>query len=375
MDKPVIFFSHSSKDRDIILPLKDKLGKITSGTVDIFMSSDGQSIPFGSNWIHKVEEGLKEARIMFVFVTETSLSSGWIYFEAGFAYSKGIQVVPVGIGVNIGSLKPPLNLLQGFNITSGDSLNNFVNIINKEFSCSFPEDFVEDDFYAIQKVIEGDNGGIIKIRDFMSDAVFDMIPKYINPDGNEVEHDIDSIFEKTIDYLNSNKISYSKQTLHNLDISITFEGIKLIYHKKIDDSNKALYLSNIDNSFIHYKISLYNFEKSFELLKKLVNVSGYRSRYIKFHFGLNSDCILSEEDISSIISGNTDFNIDRNTSRSFTFNTSYLKATVGTEQKDDTVVPCKRNYISIVYKEETQVENIVVLLNRLHDIGIIYDVN
>lgn len=79
----------------------------------------------------------------------------------------------------------------------------------------------------------------------MSDAVFDMIPKYINPDGNEVEHDIDSIFEKTIDYLNSNKISYSKQTLHNLDISITFEGIKLIYHKKIDDSNKALYLSNI----------------------------------------------------------------------------------------------------------------------------------
>ena len=69
MDKPVIFFSHSSKDRDIILPLKDKLGKITSGTVDIFMSSDGQSIPFGSNWIHKVEEGLKEARIMFVFVT------------------------------------------------------------------------------------------------------------------------------------------------------------------------------------------------------------------------------------------------------------------------------------------------------------------
>lgn len=101
MDKPVLFFSHSSKDRDIILPLKDKLGIVTSRTVDIFMSSDGQSIPFGSNWIHKVEEGLKESRIMFVFVTETSLSSGWIYFEVGFAYSKGIQVVPVGIGVSI----------------------------------------------------------------------------------------------------------------------------------------------------------------------------------------------------------------------------------------------------------------------------------
>ena len=52
-----------------------------------------------------------------------------------------------------------------------------------------------------------------------------------------------------------------------------------------------------------------------------------------------------------------------------------MKAVIGTEQKDNTVVPDKRNYISIVYKEETQIENIVVLINRLHDIGIIFDVN
>ena len=375
MDKPVIFFSHSSKDRDIILPLKDKLGKITSGTVDIFMSSDGQSIPFGSNWIHKVEEGLKEARIMFVFVTEASLSSGWIYFEAGFAYSKGIQVVPVGIGVNIGSLKPPLNLLQGFNITSGDSLNNFVSIINREFSCSFPESFVEDDFYAIQKTIEGDTGGISTIRDFMSGAFFDMVPKYTESDGSKVEHDIDSIYEKIVAYLDSNSISYSKYTSQNGDIFITVEGIKLKYHKKFDESKNDFFIQNQNNSFIRYSISLYNFEKSIELLKKLVSVSGYKSRYIKFLFGANNDCIVTEEDISSIISGNTDLQIDRDKPFSFTFAPSDLKAVIGTEQKDNTVVPDKRNYISIVYKEETQIENIVVLINRLHDIGIIFDVN
>ncbi len=375
MDKPVIFFSHSSKDRDIILPLKDKLGRITSGTVDIFMSSDGQSIPFGSNWIHKVEEGLKESKIMFVFVTETSLSSGWIYFEAGFAYSKGIQVVPVGIGINIGSLKPPLNLLQGFNITSGESLNNFVSIINSVFSCSFPESFVEDDFYAIQKTIEGDTGGISTIRDFMSGAFFDMVPKYTESDGSEVEHDIDSIYEKIVEYLDRNRIPYSKQTLQNSDISITFEGIKLKYHRKTDDPSKSFNLSNLNNSFIRFRISLYNFEKSFELLKKIVSISGYMSRYIKFLFGANNDCIVTEEDISSIISGNTDLQIDRDKPLSFTFAPSDLKAVIGTEQKDNTVVPDKRNYISIVYKEETQIENIVVLINRLHDIGIIFDVN
>ena len=312
---------------------------------------------------------------MFVFVTETSLSSGWIYFEAGFAYSKGIQVVPVGIGVNIGSLKPPLNLLQGFNITSGDSLNNFVSIINREFSCSFPESFVENDFYAIQKAIEGDNGGISKIRDFMNGAFFDMVPKYIQSDGNEVEHDIDSIYEKIVEYLDSNKIPYSKLTLQNSDISMTFEGITLKYHQKTDAPGKSPYLSNINNSFIRYKISLYNFEKSFELLKTLVSVSGYRSSYIKFHFRTNYDCIVAEEDISSIISGNTDFQIHRDKPRLFTFTPSDINVAIGIEQKDETIVTDKRNYISIVYKEDTMLESIVVLLNRLHDIGIIFEVS
>lgn len=120
MEKPTIFFSHSAKDRNVILPIKEKLIKITSGVIQIFMSSDGQSIPFGNNWIHKIEDGLNNAKIMFVFVTPTSIESGWIYFEAGFAYSKGIDVIPVGVGIDIGSIRPPLSLLQGFNITSSE---------------------------------------------------------------------------------------------------------------------------------------------------------------------------------------------------------------------------------------------------------------
>lgn len=146
MEKPVIFFSHSSKDKELILPIKEKITDCTGGVLEIFMSSDGQSIPFGRNWVHKIEEGLEKAKVMFVFVTEASLGSGWIYFEAGFAYSKGIEVIPVGIGVDIGSLKSPLNLLQGFNITSGDSLNNFISIINRTFNYTFTESFSNSDY-------------------------------------------------------------------------------------------------------------------------------------------------------------------------------------------------------------------------------------
>lgn len=113
MDKPIIFFSHSSKDKDLIYSIKNKLDAATGGVIDIFMSSDGQSIPFGTNWIHKIEEGLQAARIMFVFITENSISSGWIYFETGYAYSKGIQVIPVGIGVDIGGFKSAIEFIAG----------------------------------------------------------------------------------------------------------------------------------------------------------------------------------------------------------------------------------------------------------------------
>lgn len=149
MNKPTIFFSHSSKDRDLILAIKSKLDTITGGVLEIFLSSDGQSIPFGRNWVHKIEEGLKQASLMFVFITPNSLDTNWIYFEAGFAYSKDIEVIPVGIGVDIALLKPPLSLLQGFNITSGDGLNNFIIIINKKFEYRFEEKFSENDYMVI----------------------------------------------------------------------------------------------------------------------------------------------------------------------------------------------------------------------------------
>ena len=149
MSKPTVFFSHSSKDKDMISIIKNKTMQYTSNTLEIFQSSDGESIPFGTNWIHKVEEGLEEAKVMFVFVTEQSISSGWIYFEAGYAYSKGVHVIPVGIGVSVGDLKAPLNLLQGFNIISADSLNNFLTIINREFNYSFPPYFTEADYNEV----------------------------------------------------------------------------------------------------------------------------------------------------------------------------------------------------------------------------------
>ena len=160
MNKPTIFFSHSSKDKENLIILKQLLLAKTGNTINVFLSSDGQSIPLGRNWVHKVQESLEDAKIMFSFVSHNALTSHWTFFESGYAYSKKIRVIPVGIlGLDLGSLPPPLSLLQGFNITSSDSLNNLIAVINDEFSCTFSENFTKTDYETVFPIQHSINSG------------------------------------------------------------------------------------------------------------------------------------------------------------------------------------------------------------------------
>lgn len=150
MTKPTIFFSHSSADKEVLLKLKELFCEKTGGTIEVFLSSDGQSIPLGRNWVHRVQEALDEAKIMVVFLTPNSLRSSWIYFEAGYAYSKDIRVVPVGfLGADISSVAPPISLLQGFNIESKDSLDNLIALVNDTFSYNHKSTFTDEEYRGL----------------------------------------------------------------------------------------------------------------------------------------------------------------------------------------------------------------------------------
>ena len=149
-DKKIIFFSHSSYDKKALHRLKDLLTKKIANTAEIFLSSDGQSIPLGRNWVSRLEEAMKQSRIMLVFLSPMSLQSHWIYFEAGYAYRRNIRVVPVGIlGVDLERVGPPLGLLQGFNIKSEDGLNNIIALINEAFDYSHEESFTQEEYNEI----------------------------------------------------------------------------------------------------------------------------------------------------------------------------------------------------------------------------------
>lgn len=299
MDKPTIFFSHSSLDSSTILPIKNRITAITANVLDIFMSSDGQSIPFGHNWVHKIEEGLNNAQIMFVFVTPISIDSAWVYFEAGFAYSKKIEVIPVGIGVNIGHLKAPLNLLQGFDITSIDSLNNFITIINRKFDLKFMEAFTETDYKSIFSSV-AESSTPLNLSDIFTYAKYERCSQYIDStnDNNVIRYDIDKYLLDIKDYLDSQNIQYA-----SYQKSILVGGIQIeITGEEKEPTNSQ---ANQGHKFI-IKLSTYNFSKSFSLLKELIIKMGIFDMRMgmEFYFNENYDCLYDKAAISSVISDN-----------------------------------------------------------------------
>ncbi|PNU40432.1 toll/interleukin-1 receptor domain-containing protein [Serratia marcescens] len=237
MDKPTIFFSHSSIDREYISELKGMITGRTSGTVNVFQSSDGESIPFGNNWVHKIEENLHKAKIMFVFVSPKSISSSWIYFESGFAYSKGVRVIPVGIkGVDVGALKPPLNLLQGFNVSSSEGMNNIISVLNKEFACSFDASFSNVDFERVSQFddgIVGKNNEALELVDYVHFNLSALV-------GSVTTQDENNIFEDAIERLEGKLQRLNVQTAHSYEGDLHAHGLYAVLHGHSPGARKSL---------------------------------------------------------------------------------------------------------------------------------------
>lgn len=374
MNKPTLFFSHSSKDKELIMPIKEKLDKSTGGVLEIFMSSDGQSIPFGTNWIHKIEAGLQSAKIMFVFVTENSVSSGWIYFEAGYAYSKGIQVIPVGIGIDIGGLKAPLNLLQGFNITAADSLNNFITIINKTFSYKFENSFIEDDFLRLDGLISRTAENIIDFEDIIKYGECEIYSRYHTEDGNIEQFDTDEYFRNIVTYLEKNKIPYSiKEKYHrDKDTCIVVSGIKITHSPTfIENAEKILSYDEVGK--VKFRISSYNFKKSFELLKVLIGLSNRPNCFIKFYLNDGYSYVTTEEDSASIISENFDcFGFVKDHLAGYSCNNLNVEFYIFKDLKN--LKETEKEYVLSVVSNcnEFSGENLIALIYKLFEIKIIH---
>jgi hypothetical protein len=123
MDKPHIFISHISEERDLATILKTQLEDDFLGLLEVFVSSDLQSIGAGQNWLESLDDGLRRSSLLVVFCSHASLRRPWVNFEVGAAWMKKIPIIPVcHSGLDPGALPIPLSILQGLKATDPDGL-------------------------------------------------------------------------------------------------------------------------------------------------------------------------------------------------------------------------------------------------------------
>jgi len=114
MNKPVVFISHITEEAGLAKILQLYLKNAFLGMVDIFVSSDKQSIQVGERWYDRINESLQSAGLAMVLCSQASIRRPWINFEAGALHIREIPVIPVcHSNLSLNDLPSPLNTLQG----------------------------------------------------------------------------------------------------------------------------------------------------------------------------------------------------------------------------------------------------------------------
>jgi hypothetical protein len=108
-----IFISHISTETELAQALKRQLDEDFLGMLNVFVSSDQETIGAGVKWLDSVELALKKAELLLILCSTASVSRPWVNFEAGAVWLRGIPVIPVcHSGMKPHELPVPLSMLQ-----------------------------------------------------------------------------------------------------------------------------------------------------------------------------------------------------------------------------------------------------------------------
>jgi hypothetical protein len=148
ISKKIVFVSHIKEEQELALQVKNFIEDAFLGIIEVFVSSDENSIPLGQKWLDDITEALKCCIIEIVICSPKSVERPWINFEAGAGWIRDIPVIPLcHSGIQPSNLPMPLNLLQAANLNSIFELKLLLPILAKIIDSSVPKydftDFVE----------------------------------------------------------------------------------------------------------------------------------------------------------------------------------------------------------------------------------------
>lgn len=140
MNKSIVFISHITEEKEIALAFKNLIENSFLGMIDVFVSSDENSISTGQRRLDNITTALKECSIEIVLCSPKSVSRPWINFEAGAAWVRDISVIPLcHSGMKPSSLPIPLNLLQAASASEIASLRLIFPVLARAIGSQVPK--------------------------------------------------------------------------------------------------------------------------------------------------------------------------------------------------------------------------------------------
>jgi len=187
----LIFLSHIHEETQLAQTIQKAIEDEFSGFVDVFVSSDGRTIPAGSNFLKKIEDGLVNCIGAIYLISPVSVKRNWINFELGAVWirnsisiksgGKEIPTIPFcHSGITPSTMPTPLNNLNSVNANKASELENAfrsiqnavggkgslktnfdrlaTQVIDFESAYTFGDKLVE-----LLRMIKPDNAGIVNL--------------------------------------------------------------------------------------------------------------------------------------------------------------------------------------------------------------------
>ena len=190
-----------------------------------------------------------------------------------------------------------------------------------------------------------------------------------------MKYDLDKFFNDIVSYLNTNNIPFSQEDKYPTEryICVVAGGIKMIYRKEISISGVRRNTYE-DCARISFSVSPYNFIKAFTLFKNLLQLFEDKENcYIRLHLKEKYNFITMDEDGSSILSGYPEFDVDKSHIGGYVYDELGVKFYIFDTNEHER--SHQHDYVvSVVFdKEHIQTENIIKLVDKLYDIGFIFE--
>lgn len=135
MEKKKIFISHIGEEASLGTVLKDWIESTFSGNCDVFLSSDIDNIPAGTQWLEEIDEALNDSDVLIVLCSRNSITRPWINFEAGCGWIKRVPIISICyLGVNKSTLPEPLSRFQNLNLDDDNFVSDLFSSFKKHFN-------------------------------------------------------------------------------------------------------------------------------------------------------------------------------------------------------------------------------------------------